>query len=103
MAHAVAEIERTTGERIDLDDQEQVPFDDEATYAMIRTTRTAGQAAARAAGARRAPAGLQPVATGGRAHHLLGRTGLKGARDHIGRHARWQTTRPALVLGCYAV
>src|SRR5690606_23836205 len=42
MAHAVAEIERTTGERIDLDDQEQVPFDDEATYAMIRTTRTLG-------------------------------------------------------------
>ena len=42
MAHAVAEIERTTGERIDLDDQSQVPLDDEATFAMIRTTRTLG-------------------------------------------------------------
>ncbi|KAB7742438.1 DNA polymerase III subunit alpha [Nostocoides sp. F2B08] len=42
MAHAVGEIERTTGERIDLDDQAQVPFDDEETFAMIRTTRTLG-------------------------------------------------------------
>jgi error-prone DNA polymerase len=42
MAHAVAEVERTTGERIDLDDQSQVPLDDEATFAMIRTTRTLG-------------------------------------------------------------
>ncbi|HHU09963.1 MAG TPA: DNA polymerase III subunit alpha [Intrasporangiaceae bacterium] len=42
MAHAVDEIERTTGERIDLDDERQVPFDDAATYAMIRTTRTLG-------------------------------------------------------------
>jgi error-prone DNA polymerase len=42
MAHAVAEIERTTGERVDLDDPAQVPFDDEATFEMIRTTRTLG-------------------------------------------------------------
>jgi error-prone DNA polymerase len=42
MAHAVGEIERTTGERIDLDDEAQVPFDDEETFAMIRTTRTLG-------------------------------------------------------------
>ena len=42
MAHAVEEIERTTGERIDLDDQSQVPLDDEDTFAMIRTTRTLG-------------------------------------------------------------
>ncbi|MBD4448046.1 DNA polymerase III subunit alpha, partial [Xanthomonas citri pv. citri] len=33
------EVERTTGERIDL---EQVPLDDDATYAMIRTTHTLG-------------------------------------------------------------
>ncbi|MFN2321078.1 MAG: DNA polymerase III subunit alpha [Dermatophilaceae bacterium] len=42
MAHAVAEVTRTTGERIDLDDQSHVPLDDEATFAMIRTTRTLG-------------------------------------------------------------
>ncbi|MDO5503657.1 MAG: DNA polymerase III subunit alpha [Actinomycetia bacterium] len=42
MAHAVAEIERTTGQLIDLDDQRQVPLDDEDTFAMIRTTRTLG-------------------------------------------------------------
>ena len=42
MAHAVAEVERTTGERVDLDDQGRVPLDDEATFAMIRTTRTLG-------------------------------------------------------------
>ena len=42
MAHAVAAVERTTGERVDLDDQGRVPLDDEATFAMIRTTRTLG-------------------------------------------------------------
>lgn len=42
MAHAVAEVARVTGERIDLDDEGQVPHDDEATYELIRTTRTLG-------------------------------------------------------------
>jgi error-prone DNA polymerase len=42
MAHAVAEVERVSGERIDLDDEAQVPHDDEATYDLIRTTRTLG-------------------------------------------------------------
>ncbi len=42
MAHAVAEVERVSGERIDLDDQAQVPHDDPATYELIRTTRTLG-------------------------------------------------------------
>ncbi|HEU5240367.1 MAG TPA: OB-fold nucleic acid binding domain-containing protein, partial [Ornithinibacter sp.] len=42
MAHAVAEVERVSGEHIDLDDETQVPHDDEATYDLIRTTRTLG-------------------------------------------------------------
>ncbi|MFL6079303.1 MAG: DNA polymerase III subunit alpha [Ornithinibacter sp.] len=42
MAHAVAEVERVSGERIDLDDEAQVPHDDPATYELIRTTRTLG-------------------------------------------------------------
>ncbi|GAA4398653.1 DNA polymerase III subunit alpha [Ornithinibacter aureus] len=42
MAHAVAEVERVSGERIDLDDEEQVPHEDPATYELIRTTRTLG-------------------------------------------------------------
>lgn len=42
MAHALAEIARVEGRTIDLDDEAQVPHDDEATFAMIRTTRTLG-------------------------------------------------------------
>ncbi|MFJ3498254.1 DNA polymerase III subunit alpha [Streptomyces sp. NPDC086091] len=39
MAHAVAEVERATGERIDLD---AVPEGDPATYDLIRSTETLG-------------------------------------------------------------
>lgn len=39
MAHAIDEIERTTGEVVDL---EAIPFDDPATYALIQSTRTLG-------------------------------------------------------------
>ncbi|MDS1269194.1 DNA polymerase III subunit alpha [Lipingzhangella sp. LS1_29] len=39
MAHAVAEVERTTGHRIDLDTR---PGQDPATYALIRSARTLG-------------------------------------------------------------
>lgn len=39
MAHAVAEVGRTGGGRVDLD---AVPFDDEATFELIRSTRTLG-------------------------------------------------------------
>ncbi len=42
MAHAVEEIERLEGVRIDLDDEQQVPFDDEATYSMISRAKTLG-------------------------------------------------------------
>ena len=42
MAHAVAEIRRIDGVEVDLDDEEQVPFDDEPTYRMISSGRTLG-------------------------------------------------------------
>ena len=42
MAHAVAEIARVDGVELDLDDEVQVPFDDEPTYAMISTGKTLG-------------------------------------------------------------
>ncbi len=42
MAHAVAEVERVDGVRIDLDDEVQVPFDDSTTYEMISSARTLG-------------------------------------------------------------
>ncbi len=42
MAHAVAEIERVDGHEVDLDDQEQVPFDDPTTYTMISSAKTLG-------------------------------------------------------------
>lgn len=42
MAHAVAEVERVTGERVDLDDEAQVSLEDPDTFELIRTTRTLG-------------------------------------------------------------
>ena len=42
MAHAVAEIKRVDDVEIDLDDEEQVPFDDEPTFQMISSARTLG-------------------------------------------------------------
>ena len=42
MAHAVREVERVDGVRIDLDDEVQVPFDDDSTYAMISQAKTLG-------------------------------------------------------------
>jgi error-prone DNA polymerase len=42
MAHAVAEVERVDGVTVDLDDQGQVPLDDEATFRLIRTSHTLG-------------------------------------------------------------
>ncbi len=42
MAHAVAEIRRVDGVELDLDDETQVPFDDEQTFAMISTGKTLG-------------------------------------------------------------
>ncbi|MEU9991308.1 DNA polymerase III subunit alpha [Streptomyces sp. NPDC048045] len=42
MAHAVAEIERTTGNRIDLDDPKQVPLDDVFAFKLIQESQTLG-------------------------------------------------------------
>ncbi|MEV8535016.1 DNA polymerase III subunit alpha, partial [Streptomyces sp. NPDC051211] len=42
MAHAVDEIRRATGQRLDLDDPEQVPPGDPATYRLIRSAETLG-------------------------------------------------------------
>ena len=42
MAHAVAEISRVDAVRIDLDDEVQVPFDDEPTYDLVSSSRTLG-------------------------------------------------------------
>ncbi|MDX3454812.1 DNA polymerase III subunit alpha [Streptomyces sp. ME02-8801-2C] len=42
MAHAVAEIERTTGNHIDLDDPKQVPLDDVFAFKLIQESQTLG-------------------------------------------------------------
>src|SRR4051794_26327636 len=42
MAHAVELIRHTDGVQIDLDDEEQVPFDDPQTFEMISAARTLG-------------------------------------------------------------
>ncbi|HVD24320.1 MAG TPA: DNA polymerase III subunit alpha, partial [Lapillicoccus sp.] len=42
MAHAVDEVRRVDDVRINLDDRNQVPLDDETTFRMIRTTHTLG-------------------------------------------------------------
>nr|WP_223244561.1 DNA polymerase III subunit alpha [Streptomyces sp. CBMA156] len=42
MAYAIREIERTTGERIDLDDPTQVPLDDPAAYELLREGESLG-------------------------------------------------------------
>ncbi len=42
MAHAALEVERVDGVHLDLDDETQVPFDDEPTFELIRSTRTLG-------------------------------------------------------------
>ncbi|SDQ53976.1 DNA polymerase III subunit alpha [Quadrisphaera sp. DSM 44207] len=42
MAHAVAEVERVDGVRVDLDDRSRVPLDDEAAFRLVRSTRTLG-------------------------------------------------------------
>ncbi|MYQ98077.1 DNA polymerase III subunit alpha, partial [Streptomyces sp. SID6139] len=42
MAHAVAELERTTGDRVDLDDPEQVPLDDVFAFKLLQESQTLG-------------------------------------------------------------
>ena len=42
MAHALVEIQRVDGVEIDLDDEAEVPFDDETTFSMISSAKTLG-------------------------------------------------------------
>ncbi|KQU70309.1 DNA polymerase III subunit alpha [Phycicoccus sp. Root101] len=42
MAHALQEVQRVDAVEVDLDDQRQVPLDDEATFRLIRTSHTLG-------------------------------------------------------------
>jgi error-prone DNA polymerase len=58
MAHAVAEVERTTGERIDLD---SVPEGDPATYGLIRSAETLGCFQIESPGQRDLVGRLQPA------------------------------------------
>ena len=60
MAHAVTEIARTTGRRIDLDDPAQVPPDDPATYELIRSSMTIGCFQVESPGQRELIGRLQP-------------------------------------------
>ncbi len=62
MAHAVAEVERVTGERVDLDDEVQVPLDDPDTFELIRTTRTLGMFQIESPGQRELVGKLGPTA-----------------------------------------
>ncbi|WP_021598495.1 DNA polymerase III subunit alpha [Actinomadura welshii] len=57
MAHAVAEVARLTGEEIALED---VPRDDPATYALVRTSRTLGCFQIESPGQRELIGRLQP-------------------------------------------
>ncbi|WP_328971111.1 DNA polymerase III subunit alpha [Streptomyces sp. NBC_00239] len=61
MAHAVAEIGRATGERLDLDDPAQVPPGDRATYELIRSAQTLGCFQIESPGQRDLVGRLQPA------------------------------------------
>ncbi|NYD41459.1 DNA polymerase III subunit alpha [Nocardioides panaciterrulae] len=67
MAHALTEIRRVDGVEIDLDDEEQVPFDDAETYAMISSARTLGVFQIESPGQR----------------ELVGRSGIESFEDII--------------------
>ncbi|QDQ10696.1 DNA polymerase III subunit alpha [Streptomyces spectabilis] len=61
MAHAVAEVERATGERVDLDDPRRVPEGDAATYRLIRSAETLGCFQIESPGQRDLVGRLQPA------------------------------------------
>ncbi|MFF5446575.1 DNA polymerase III subunit alpha [Streptomyces sp. NPDC012888] len=61
MAHAVAEIGRATGRRLDLDDPDQVPPGDPATYELIRSAETLGCFQIESPGQRDLVGRLQPA------------------------------------------
>ncbi|WP_327669831.1 MULTISPECIES: DNA polymerase III subunit alpha [unclassified Streptomyces] len=60
MAHSVGEIERLTGNRIELDDPEQVPPGDPKTYQLIKSSQTLGCFQTESPGQRDLLARLQP-------------------------------------------
>ncbi|WP_267246065.1 DNA polymerase III subunit alpha [Streptomyces sp. PR69] len=62
MAHAVAELRRTTGRELDLDDPEQVRPGDPATYELIRSAETLGCFQIESPGQRDLVGRLQPSA-----------------------------------------
>jgi error-prone DNA polymerase len=61
MAHAVTEIERATGEAVDIDDPEQVPEGDPLTYRLIRSAETLGCFQIESPGQRDLVGRLQPA------------------------------------------
>ncbi|MEV8528573.1 DNA polymerase III subunit alpha [Streptomyces sp. NPDC052000] len=61
MAHAVAEIGRATGEKLDIDDPAQVPPGDAKTYQLIRSTETLGCFQIESPGQRDLVGRLQPA------------------------------------------
>ncbi|MFD6432099.1 DNA polymerase III subunit alpha [Streptomyces venezuelae] len=61
MAHAVAEVERATGDAVDLDDPRQVPPGDPATYQLIKSTETLGCFQIESPGQRDLVGRLQPA------------------------------------------
>jgi error-prone DNA polymerase len=60
MAHAVVEIQRTTGKKIDLDSPRDVPPGDQAAYELIRSSRTLGCFQIESPGQRELIGRLQP-------------------------------------------
>ena len=60
LAHAAAEIERVTGEPLDLDDPAQVPPDDPATYDLITSGDTLGTFQLESPGQRELVQNLRP-------------------------------------------
>jgi error-prone DNA polymerase len=60
MAHAVGEIERTTGRRLDLDDASQVPLDDFFSFKLLQAADTIGLFQLESPGQRSLLARLQP-------------------------------------------
>ncbi|WP_097875982.1 DNA polymerase III subunit alpha [Streptomyces sp. ms184] len=60
LAHAAAEIERVTGEPVDLDDPAQVPPDDPATYDLISSGDTLGTFQLESPGQRELVRNLRP-------------------------------------------
>ncbi|MEV1045656.1 DNA polymerase III subunit alpha [Streptomyces sp. NPDC049916] len=64
LAHAAAEIERVTGEPLDLDDPAQVPPDDPATYDLISAGDTLGTFQLESPGQRELVRNLRPRSFG---------------------------------------